>query len=249
MEFSTFRYIIEEIKIRFWWTICCFFLTFLTCYYFSEDLFFGLATPYFKVSKVSFFICTQITESLNTYLMNSIILGLFFSAPYVFYQFWCFIIPSCTESQRFLSKKILTLSFILFLVFSVFTFIWLLPNIWLFLYQLSNTTNNSQFFVIQLQPRVYDFSLLTLRVLFFAGLCSQIPIIVISSIEYNLISIQNFVQSRRFLWFTSILLAALITPPDLWCQLSAWFSILILIEFAFFVAILQSQYSSECKKT
>jgi Tat protein translocase TatC len=240
MYSSSIAHIIKEAKIRFWWMVFCFFITFATCYYFSEDLFFALATPYFKVSKTSFFICTQITESLNTYITISIILGLIFSAPFIFYQVWCFFLPSWNKSQRQLSNKIVIFSLASFLFILYGTFVWILPSIWLFLYKLSNTGTESHFFIIQLQPKIYDFSLLTLRVLFIAGLCSQIPIGIFCSIQYKIISMETCLKNRRILWFTSILFAALITPPDVWCQLSAWFSIVALIELTLFTVIIQS---------
>jgi len=236
------RYILKEAKIRFWWTIFCVFVTCTTCYYFSEDLFFGLATPYLQLSKTSFFICTQITESLNTYIVISITLGIFFGLPYILYQIWCFFIPSCNREQRRTLKRVAFLSLSRFFLVLIVTFIWIIPNIWLFLYKLTNTGSGAQFFVIKLQPKIYDFSTLTLQFLIISGLCSQIPILIVCSIQYRLISIQILIKSRRMIAFTSLLLAALITPPDIWCQLLAWFCILFLKELAIFAAIIQLQY-------
>jgi Tat protein translocase TatC len=228
MYASSVSYILKEAQIRVWWIVFCFFVTCATCYWLSEDLFFGLATPYLKISKTSFFICTQITESLNTYIIISLILGFFFCAPYILYQFWCFLIPSCTKEQRCALNKIIILSQVVFFFVLIITFIWIMPNIWLFLYKLSNTESGAQFFIIKLQPKIYDFSILTLRILLAASLCSQIPILIICSVQYNLISIQTLMRNRRVSTFISLLLAALITPPDVWCQLSAWFCMLFL---------------------
>lgn len=239
---SAITSIIKEGKYRIGWVLFCYFITFLTSYYFSEDLFFGLAIPYFEVAKISFFICTQITESLSTYMMISFISGLVFSFPYLLYQIWSFFIPSCNQKQRQAAKKIFLLSFIIFFFFLIFTFLWILPTIWLFLYKLSNTVDNFHFFIIRLQPKMYDFTLLTLRVLFVTGVCSQIPIIIIFSIGNNINAIQNWIKNRSLFWFLSILLAALITPPDLWCQISVSMFMIIFIEFSFFLAILHIQY-------
>lgn len=239
---SAITFIIKEGKIRTGWIFFCYFMTVITSYFFSEDLFFGLAIPYFQVTKISFFICTQITESLSTYMMISFISGFVFSLPYILYQIWSFFIPSCNQNQRQVAKKIFILSFIIFLFFVVFTFLWILPNIWLFLYKLSNTAENSLFFIVKLQPKVYDFTLLTLRVLLFIVFCSQIPVIIIFSINSNIRVIQNWIKNRHMFWFFSILLSAFITPPDLWCQVLVWVFMTIFIEFSFFIAILNSQY-------
>jgi Tat protein translocase TatC len=253
MHYSSVLHILREAKVRVWWILFCLFVTCATCYCFSEDFFFALATPYLKISKTSFFICTQITESLNTYIIISTILGIFFCGPYMIYQTWCFFIPSCNEDQRRTASKIFLFSMVAFFFVLIITFLWIMPNIWLFLYKLSNTHEarlqerceaRSAFFIIKLQPKIYDFSILTLRILFVTGLCSQIPILILCSVQLSLISIQTLVRNRPVSGFISILLAALITPPDLWCQLSAWLCILVLIELAIFIAIVQLQYSS-----
>ena len=166
MHYSAVRFILEEAKIRTCWMFFCIFVTCATCYWFSEDLLFLLSKPFLKISKTSFFICTQITESLNTYIAISIIIGFFFCAPTIIYQFWCFIIPSCNKTQRFLLTKIAIMSVIAFFFVLIITFVWIMPNIWLFLYKLSNTQSGAQLFIIKLQPKIYDFSMLTLSILF-----------------------------------------------------------------------------------
>lgn len=244
MQSATVYFILKEAKMRILWMIFCFFITSATCYWFSQELFFALSTPFLKISKTSFFICTQITESLNTYIIISIILGFFFCIPYILYQIWCFFIPSYNKIQRTCAFKIIILCLVAVFLSLIFTFTWVLPNIWLFLYKLNNTATGQQFFIIQLQPKIYDFSILTLRLLSFTALCSQIPIVVIYCIQYNIITIDALIKRRRSCAFISILLAALITPPDVWCQLSVCLFIFFFIEMAVFLAIVQDQYST-----
>ena len=235
--------IIKEGKIRIGWILICYFITFLTSYFFSEDLFFGLAIPYFQIAKISFFICTQITESLSTYMMISLISGFVFSFPYILYQIWSFFIPSYNQNQRQAVKKIFFYSLAILFFFFILTYFWILPSIWLFLYKLSNTVDTSHFFIMKLQPKVYDFTLITLRVLFIVGICSQIPIIIIFSL--NTVGLKGYriwIKNRRMLWFLSILLAAFITPPDLSCQMSVWLFMIIFIEFSFYASHLHIQY-------
>jgi sec-independent protein translocase protein TatC len=249
MYLSAAQLILKEAKIRIWWIFCCFIITCGTCYWFSEDLLFLLVAPYLKISKTSFFICTQITESLNTYIAISVIVGIFFCIPYIVYQFWSFFIPSYTITQRYTCRNIIFLSGITFFFVLIITFIWIMPNIWLFLYKLSNTESEAQLFIIKLQPKIYDFSMLTLQVLFITIICSQIPVILICSIQYKLISINVILKSRKSFLLISLLFAALITPPDIWYQLVTWFYISILIELAIFTAIIQLQYTQRGSTT
>lgn len=248
MHFSSVQHILKEARIRVWWIILCLLVTCATCYWLSEDLFFALATPYLKISKTNFFICTQITESLNTYILISVILGFFFCAPYILYQIWCFLIPSFYKNQRVLLRKIIILSLLSFFFVLVLTFNWIMPNIWLFLYKLTNSDSGAQFFIIKLQPKIYDFSLITLQVLFLSSFFSQIPIIVMFIIQYKLISIQTLMKGRRPVAFISLLIISFFSPPDVWCQLAAWLSLVFLIELAVLIALVQFQYSVPVSK-
>ena len=239
---SSIIFIMKEAKFRITWIVFSFFVTCAICFCFSEELFFGLAIPFFKVSKTCFFICTKITESLTTYLIISFILGFFFSIPYVFYQFWCFFIPSYYNNHRGKSLQIFIFSLFALFFTIIFTFNWILPNIWLFLYQLSNTKPGAEMFVIQLQPKIYDFSILTCQVFLIMSLCSQIPIVITSIILYNIITIKTIVKNRATCLFISSLFAAIITPPDLWCQLSVFIFVIVCFELALFIAIIRDQY-------
>jgi len=202
MQESAINYLLKEARIRILWTLFCILVTCFFCYWRSEDLFFLLSKPFLKVSETNFFICTQLTESLNTYLMISFTLGCFFCVPFILYQIWSFFIPSCNVKQRSFYNKIVFLSFFNLLFILVITFTLVLPAIWLFLYKISNTNAESQFFTIKLQLKIYDFNLLTLRLSLIAALCSQIPIILLCGFKFGLLSVHNLVTTRRPLFLS-----------------------------------------------
>jgi Tat protein translocase TatC len=243
---SSLNIIFREAKIRLAWT---FFSILLTCsysYWYSEYLLFVLTRPFLRVSQPnSIFLCTQLTESLNTYITTSIILGIFFSTPYIFYQIWCFLIPSCNVTQRIQVSKLCILSGFAFIFFFLFTYALLMPNIWSFLYKLNFAHTNSQsLLLIKLEPKIYDFIVLTLRFFFIASFCSQLPVVIICCIEYNLLSVQDCIRHRKTFLLFSALLAALITPPDIWCQIAAWIPIYAIFEFTIFTALIQNEYNN-----
>ena len=241
---SSLKTIFREAKTRLSWTLLSFCATCSYSYYSSEYLLFVLIQPYIRVSEPnSTFLCTQLTESLNTYITTSLIFGISFWIPYFIYQIWSFIIPSCTTFQRIEFSKFCILSIFALLFFFLFTYVLIMPNIWLFLYKLNFAQTNSQsLLIIKLQPKIYDFIVLTLRFFCFAFLCSQVPVVMLYCIEYNLISVQYCIRYRKTFFFLSGLLAALLTPPDIWCQLAAWIPIYSLIELTICIGFIQNQY-------
>nr|YP_010736369.1 Sec-independent protein translocase protein [Zygnema circumcarinatum]QKQ14697.1 Sec-independent protein translocase protein [Zygnema circumcarinatum]WEL36342.1 Sec-independent protein translocase protein [Zygnema circumcarinatum] len=243
--YSALNQIGKEIRIRALWLILSILLTFVCCYTFSEELLFLLAKPFIVVSKPnSYFLSTQLTETLTTYVTSSVLLCLCVCTPYGFYQMWCFFIPSCNQTQRAQLNRYCVLSTLCLISVVLVLFVWILPTIWSFLYHLNKTSTN--LLTIQLQPKIYDFIMLTVRFVFLSSVCSQIPVILLSLIEYNVIELQDCVQHRRSVWFSCVLIAALLTPPDLWCQLTALLLIYFVIEFTIFYALIRVHYDALC---
>nr|YP_010708776.1 transport membrane protein [Rhodiola tangutica]WCR50995.1 transport membrane protein [Rhodiola tangutica] len=90
--------------------------------------------------------------------------------------------------------------------------------------------------MIKLQPKIYDYIMLTVRISFIPSVCSQVPVIVIRLPEPRGLSVESFANNRRFLVVFPLITAALSTPPDIWCQIVARFLISYIIELAISVA-------------
>jgi Tat protein translocase TatC len=211
-------------------------LTWFTRYWFPEESISPLAKPFITLPLDSYFVCTQLTEALSTYVATSLIACSYFVFPLISYQIWCFLIPSCYGEQRLKYNRIFYLSGSCFSLFLLLTLSWVVPNVWHFLYFVGATSTN--LLMIKLQPKIYDYIMLTVRILFISSVCSQVPVIVICLLESRGLSVETFTSNRRFLMVFSLFTAALSTPPDIWCQTVASFFIYSIIEFAIFVALI-----------
>nr|YP_008802485.1 Sec-independent protein translocase [Asclepias syriaca]AGZ63021.1 Sec-independent protein translocase [Asclepias syriaca] len=228
--------ILGEVRIRLVWILVALALTWFTCYLLSEELIFLLAKSFLSLPLDSYFVCTQLTEAFSTYVATSLIACSYFVFPLISYQFWCFLIPICYREQRQKYNRFLHLSVYCFSFFLFLTLFWVVPNVWHFLYFMSATSTN--LLMIKLQPRIYDYIMLTFRILFIASVCSQVPVIVICLLELRGLSVERLTSNRRFLMVFSFIIAALFTPPDIWCQILACFLLYLIIELAIFVALI-----------
>ncbi|KAI4968742.1 hypothetical protein ZWY2020_046072, partial [Hordeum vulgare] len=113
-----------------------------------------LAKPFITLPLDSDFVCTQSTEP-PTYVAT--------------HQIWCFSIPSYGEQRR-KYNRILHLSGSRFSLFLLLTPPRLVPNVWHFPYFVGATSTNS--LMIKLQPKIYDYIMLTVRILFIPSVCS-----------------------------------------------------------------------------
>ncbi|XBJ03050.1 hypothetical protein VPH35_022296 [Triticum aestivum] len=150
--------------------------------------------------------------------------------------FVCTQSTDCYGEQRQKYNRILHLSGSRFSLFLLLTPPRVVPNVWHFPYFVGATSTNS--LMIKLQPKIYDYIMLTVRILFIPSVCSQVPVIVICLPEPRGLSVETFTSNRRFLMVFPLFTAALSTPPDIWCQTVAPFLIYSIIEFAIFVALI-----------
>jgi len=85
-------------------------LTWFTCHWFSEELIFLLAKPFLTLPLDSYFVCTRLTEAFLTCVTTSSVACFYFVFPFISYQIWCFLIPSCYGERRARYNQFLNLS-------------------------------------------------------------------------------------------------------------------------------------------
>nr|YP_010722210.1 transport membrane protein [Paropyrum anemonoides]WDV09966.1 transport membrane protein [Paropyrum anemonoides] len=226
--------ILVEVRIRSVRLLICLVLTWFTRYWFPEESISLLAKPFLSLPFESYFVRTQSTEASPTYVATSSIACSYFVFPLIIHQIWCFSIPSCYGEQRIKYNRFFYLSGSRFSLFLFLTPSLLVPNVWHFLYFVGATSTN--LLMIKLQPKIYDYIMLTVRISFITSVCSQVPVIVICLLEPRALSVETSTNNRRFLMVFPLITAALSTPPDIWCQIVACFLIYSIMELAIFVA-------------
>nr|QIA60856.1 Sec-Y independent protein translocase component [Makinoa crispata] len=234
--------ILEEVRIRVLRILIRSSFTWFTRYRFPEEFIFLLAKP-FPTSPYSdsSSICTQLTEASSTYVTTSSISCSYFLFPFLSYQIRCFSMPSCYEGQRQKYNKLFYLSGFCFFPFFLVTFVWIVPNVWHFLYESSTTSTN--LLMIESHPKIFDYIMLTVRIPFISSICSQVPVLVICSLESR--GVKTLIKNRRFLMVFSLSVAAFSTPPDIWCQIVARLPIYFIIELTIFYALIIRVYKRQ----
>lgn len=232
----TIHLILYEFRIRFLWMFFCFIITLITSYIYSQEFIYLLSKPllYLIINNHEYFICTHITEAFSAYIFISFFCTLCFCVPYFYYQFWCFFIPSCYKSQRSFYNHITFLSTLCFLCIFYLTYIYLIPNLWYFFYNFNQASELS----FQLQPKIFDYLLFVVHFLTISIMISQIPIFMICLIQARIVNLSFLIQSRRIFLFLSMLIAALLSPPEIWCQFVTFVFLFGMIELAIFYIFL-----------
>lgn len=188
---------------------------FLACYYFSERLYWFLASPLIKAlpEGQDFMVFTGVVEPFFIYLKVALLGGIIFGSPVVLYQAWAFMAPGLYKSERRWFVFTVFFSVILFAGGAAFAFGVVFP--FGFKYLLSYSTEGLKPFLSMGQY----FSIAT-RLLVAFGLVFQLPLAMLVLSRLGIVSARQLVGWWRYALVLILIASAVITPtPDVFNQM------------------------------
>lgn len=215
-----------ELRIRVSYIFLSLLITFLTSSFFSLELVYLFVNPFLGLDKG--FIFTDLTEALYTTLKICLIMTFFVLSPFIFYQFWCFFTPSFYNFEK---QKIRKLYFFVFsgLFFGFFfEYFFILPSLFQFLLQYEI---KSPLITLVLEARMSSYVKWSLHVFIIVEILFQIPTLFFLLFSLNLIKSEILSKSRKYWFFSFILSAAFLSPPDFLIQLLLISLFVLLFEF------------------
>lgn len=132
--------------------------------------------------------------------------------PYIIRQLWEFILPALYEHERKFIRNSVFLSSLLFICGVVFCLFMILPLIIRF--GMSFAGDN-----IQAMFGISNIINLALWLCFTFGLMFQVPLIVHLLIKWGILSYETVSSKRPYVVVILLVLAALLTPPDIISQI------------------------------
>lgn len=132
--------------------------------------------------------------------------------PYIIRQLWEFILPALYEHERKFIRNSVFLSSLLFICGVVFCLFMILPLIIRF--GMSFAGDN-----IQAMFGISNIINLALWLCFTFGLMFQVPLIVHLFIKWGILSYETVSSKRPYVVVILLVLAALLTPPDIISQI------------------------------
>lgn len=240
---------IKELKIRLYYICYTFILTIIICYLYSYELLYVLTKPLIQImddhaiQHTNTFIFTNITEAFATYVQIIFIAALYFTIPLIIIHIWQFFKPGFfVHERRFLLFIFITFT-ILFVFGQLFTYHIILPMAWKFF--INYTTDYGKGLLnLQLQAKISEYILLTIKMIFLTGMIFLFPLILTILIRLNILHIKKVIQKRKFFCLIAFIIAALISPPDIYSQIILAIPILILYELTIIINIMFNIYTT-----
>jgi sec-independent protein translocase protein TatC len=169
-------------------------------------------------------ISIKMSGQFSMHIMVAFVAGFIVAFPYVFYQFWRFIVPALYPKEKSVARGAVAVSSLLFLLGVAFGYFIITPLTIQFFssYSVSDEVTN--------QINLISFVSTNASVLLSCGVIFELPILVYFLSKIGLITPKFLKKYRKHAFVLILFLAAVITPPDIFSQLVVSLPLIILYE-------------------
>ncbi len=172
----------------------------------------------------------NVTDPIVIYLKVIIIVAGILISPLLAYQLWSFVSPGLHETERRVTLSYIPFGFLLFLGGLSFSYFVLFPYVMKFTMALSQELEITQTLGIN---EYFNF-LIQITIPF--GLIFQMPILTLFLTRLGMIEPALLVRVRKYAFFVLFVIAAIITPPDLFSHLFVTVPLFLLYEVSIIIS-------------
>lgn len=154
-------------------------------------------------------IATDLSSQFVTHLTTSVYLGLLCASPFIMYELFRFISPALFENERKYSTRIMISVYSLFMIGVLMSYYILFTISFRFLgnYSVAEKVHT----MITLDSYISTFVSLTLLL----GVVFQLPVITFILAKMGILNTSQMLKYRKHALILIMLIAAVITPPDI----------------------------------
>lgn len=171
-----------------------------------------------------------VTGQFSAHIKISIITGLLMAFPYISYEFWRFAKPALHAKEKSIVKGsvfYITFLFVLGIMFGYYLITPLSIN-FLYNYKVSET--------VQTIPTLNSYVGLIAPIVLASGILFELPMIVYFLSKIDLITPKFLKSYRKHAIVVILLVAGIITPPDVFSQIMVSLPLLVLYEIGIFIS-------------
>lgn len=228
----TLRDHFRELRKRFFYAFLCAVAGFSVCYPFAKEISEVLLQPLIlAMPKGTSFIYTTPAEAFFTELKIAFVAGIFVTSPLIFYQIWAFVAPGLYKEEKMYVLPVSFFSAAFFIGGGLFCYLVVFPLAFAFF--MSYSTG-----FLQAMLAISSTLSFVLQLLLAFGLVFELPLFVFFLARLGIVTADMMRKFRRYAILVMVIVAAILTPPDVMSQTLMAGPLLILYELSIFIAAL-----------
>jgi sec-independent protein translocase protein TatC len=205
-------------------------LGFIACYGISEALYDFLSEPLIAaMPSGSTLIYTSPAGAFFVYLKVSLLASLFLTSPFSFYQIWAFIGPGLYKEEKQVLVPLSLLSAFFFLIGAAFCYTMVFPLAFRFFMGMATET-------IVPMISVEEYLSFALKLLIAFGVVFEMPLFAFFLGRLGILTPDFMRRQRKYAVLLIFIVAAILTPPDVFSQVLMAMPMFLLYEVSIYVA-------------
>ena len=168
-------------------------------------------------------------EPLRVYMMFAFVIASAITMPVALYHLWAFVKPGLTKSEQRITLTYIPFAVIMFCLGLLFGFYVIFPYLIRFMTGLSAALGTTETFGIY---RYFGFMF---NIVFPLALFFELPLVIMLLTRLRILHPDLLRRGRRVAYLGMVMLAAVITPPDLVSNIMVAVPLILLYEISLFL--------------
>jgi len=237
---------LAELRTRLIHSVVAFLVGMVLCFTVATPIFNFLTTPLCQVLADRGQDCDLIfispQEGFFVAIKVSLVGGLMLSFPYIAYQMWRFVAPGLYKSEKGAFLPFLVASPFMFILGAAFAFFVVTPMAYKFFLGFQQFASDGAAveggaapLSVVFQGSAQEYLNLTIKFIIAFGLCFQLPVLLTLMGKAGLVSAAGLAGVRKYAVVAILILAAIVTPPDVVTQIILFTVVYGLYEISIFL--------------
>lgn len=218
----------SELRRRILWTLLIFVMAFFVGVYFAPQIQDFLTAPLLKVWPDGGVLYSGLSDGMMISFSLGFTFAIFLVLPVIMWHVWAYVAPGLKNKERNFILPFLVLSPVLFLIGAAFAFLGLFPVVFKFFVEL----NLSAPVPAVVMPAARDYLGFAIGLLKVFGIAFQLPLILVLLNRVGVLGRGRMLKMRRYAIVLIVVVAAVLTPPDVVSQILLAIPLWLLFELS-----------------
>jgi sec-independent protein translocase protein TatC len=176
-------------------------------------------------------IATSVISPFLTPLKVTLLAGFVLALPFVLYQIWQFVAPGLYQHEKLIALPLIVSATVLFYAGVAFCYFVIFKQFFAFVAGMAPES-------LTVAPDIEAYLDFVMSMFLAFGLAFEVPVVVIVLVLLGAVSVAKLKEIRGYVLIAITVVAAIVTPPDVFSQLALGIPMYVLYELGILVASL-----------